>query len=138
MTMRRAAVMALLIAAAGAVHAGAGQQQFDLGRHYRHGDGVQRDSVRAFALIETAARAGHPAAMFTLHNMLAAGEGTAQNEAAARHWLEQAADREYPEALQQLALHLQDGAFGYARDERRAAQLLGVLAHAMKHRGHAH
>jgi len=112
--------------------------RFDLGRMYRNGIGVTRDGARAFALIEAAAQAGHPAAMFTLNNMLAAGEGAPKNETLARHWLEQAAEREHPEALQQLSMHLQQGAMGYARDERKAAQLMGVLAHAMKHRAHDH
>lgn len=112
--------------------------RFDIGRMYRHGIGVMRDSVRAFALIEAAAQAGHPAAMFTLNNMLAAGEGVPKDEALARQWLERAAEREHPEALQQLSMNLQQGAMGYERDERKAAQLMGVLAHAMKHQAHDH
>jgi len=68
--------------------------------------------------------------------MLQAGEGAPRDDAAARRWLEAAAQREYPEALQQMALHIQDGTLGYARDEARAAQLMRAVAHAMKHRVH--
>ncbi len=114
----------------------AGQQAFDSGRAYRQGTGVARDPARAFVLIEQAARAGHSAAMFTLFNMLMKGEGAAPDPVAARRWLEAAAERDNPQALQQLALLLQDGAMGYARDEKRAAQLLRELAHALKHPAH--
>ena len=116
---------------AGAVHA-----LFDLGRMYRHGIGVQRDSVRAFGLIDAAARRAYPAAMFTLSNMLVGGEGAPSDEAGARRWLEAAAESDYPEAMQQLAMNVQEGAVGFERDERRAAQLMRALAHAMKHRAH--
>jgi TPR repeat protein len=129
--MRRLALcMCLLAAAAQAAPPG----DFDLGRRYRHGDGVPRDSVRAFGLIERAAGRGEAAAMFTLSNMLQAGEGTAIDRAASRKWLEAAAERECPEALQQLALNLQDGAMGYEVDRARSAQLLREAAHALQHR----
>jgi TPR repeat protein len=124
--------LALCLLAVAAAHAAAGD--FDLGRRYRHGDGVRRDSVRAFALIERAAVKGDPAAMFTLSNMLAAGEGTGANLDAARTWLEKAADLEYPQALQQLALNLQDGLMGYAVDRDRSAQFMREAAHALRHR----
>lgn len=109
---------------------------FDLGRMYRHGAGVAQDSARAFALIDRAARDGHPAALFIAAAMLAAGEGAPKDVARSRRYLEAAAELEYPEALQQLAMNLREGAPGYARDEERAAQLLRELAHAMKHRAH--
>lgn len=107
---------------------------FDQGRMYRHGDGVARDSVRAFGLVERAASSGDAAAMFTLSNMLEAGEGAPRNRDAARKWLEAAAASESPEALQQLALHLQDGTMGYDVDRVRSAQLMREAAHAMQHR----
>jgi uncharacterized protein len=110
---------------------------FDLGRMYRHGSGVQRDSVRAFELIGQAAADGDAAAMFTLSNMLEAGEGTLRDRVAARKWLEAAAEQECPQALQQLALNLQDGLMGYAPDLARSAQLMREAAHALQHRVHA-
>jgi len=117
-----------------AVAASAAPSLFNQGRIYRHGNGVVRDSVRAFGLIERAANSGEAAAMFTLSNMLESGEGTPRNRASARQWLEAAADNENPEALQQLALHLQDGTMGYAVDMARSALLMREAAHAMKHR----
>jgi uncharacterized protein len=107
---------------------------FDLGRVYRHGTGVERDSARAFRLIGQAAADGDAAAMFTLSNMLEAGEGTLRDRVAARKWLEAAAELECPEALQQLALNLQDGLMGYAPDRARSAQLMREAAHALQHR----
>ena len=127
-----------LAAVRAAADAGSAVALFDLGRMVRNGVGVAPDSERAFALVQQAARGGHPPAMFTLNNMLAAGEGAERDEAQARYWLEQAAAREHPEALQQLAMNLQHGAMGYPRDERRAAQLLAVMAHALKHAAHPH
>lgn len=140
--MMRAPVLVLALALCGAAlpaHAApAHEAAFDLGRKYRHGAGVPRDSVRAFALIHGAALGRHPPAMFIVSGMLAAGEGAPRDEAAARKWLEAAAELEYPEAIQQLAMHLQEGAPGFERDERRAAQLMRQMAHAMKHRAHGH
>lgn len=140
MKLMRALVMALCCAGAPAYahDATAPDSQaaaaYELGRSYRNGDGVARDAGRAQRSFERAAALGHPAAMFTLSNMLAAGEGGASDEAAARRWLEAAVELEYPEALQQMALHLQHGSLGYTRDEQHAAQLMAVMAHAMKHR----
>ena len=130
--MRRLFASLLLSAAAAQAAPGA----FDLGRMYRHGSGVAQDSARAFALIHTAARDGEPAAMFTLANMLEAGEGTPRDRAAARKWLEAAAELESAEALQLLALNLQDGLMGYEVDKARSAQMMRAAAHAMKHRAH--
>lgn len=132
--MRR--LLACLLCGA-AIAAHAAPSLFDQGRRYRHGDGVARDSVRAFGLIERAAREGDAAAMFTLSNMLEAGEGAQRDRAGARQWLEAAAEMENPEALQQLALHVQDGTMGYAADQARSALLMREAAHAVKHRAHA-
>jgi uncharacterized protein len=120
-----------------AIAAQAAPSMFDLGRMYRHGTGVERDSARAFRLIGQAAGDGDAAAMFTLSNMLEAGEGALRDRAAARKWLEAAAELECPEALQQLALNLQDGLMGYAPDRARSAQLMREAAHALQHRAHA-
>ncbi len=114
------------------------QAAYDLGRMVRNGIGVAREPQRAFALIESSARRGHAPAMFTASAMLAAGEGCAADLAASRRWLEAAAELEHPEALQQMAMYVQEGALGYQRDAQRAAQLLREAAHAMTHRAHGH
>lgn len=111
---------------------------FEQARMYRNGAGVARDSVRALSHMRSAARGGHPAAMFLLSNMLAAGEGAERDEAGARHWLQEAAQRDHAEALQQLALHIQDGTLGFDRDQARAAQLMRAAQHALTHRSRGH
>ena len=63
--------------------------------------------------------------MFTLSNMLAAGEGVVRDELAARRWLEDAAALGYPAALQQLALT--------EPDPRKAELLMRQAAHALQH-----
>lgn len=112
------------------------QAAYDLGRMVRNGIGVAREPLRAFALIESSALRGHAPAMFTLSAMLAAGEGCAVDLVTSRRWLEAAAELEHPEALQQMAMYVQEGALGYPRDAQRAAQLLREAAHAMTHRAH--
>ena len=92
----------------------------------RNGEGMAGDPARAVALLAQAAEGGVPAAMFVLSNMLAAGEGAPRDEAAARRWLETAAELAYPEALQQLALT--------EPDPRKAELLMRQAAHAMTHR----
>ncbi|NHZ80414.1 hypothetical protein F2P44_14190 [Massilia sp. CCM 8695] len=111
---------------------------YDLGRMVRNGIGTAREPLRAFALIASSARRGHAPAMFTLSAMLAAGEGCAADLPAARRWLEAAAELEHPEALQQMAMYVQEGALGFAPDQQRAAQLLREAAHAMTHRAQDH
>jgi len=93
---------------------------------YRNGDGVARDALRAVVLLRGAAERGVPEAMFLLSQMLAEGEGTARDPDGARRWLERAAQAEYPEALQQMAME--------ERDPARAAELMRETAHALQHR----
>lgn len=126
-------VRALLLSLCCCTLAQAAPAAFDQGRQLR-----ATDSARALVLIESAARSGHAPAMFILSSMLMAGEGGPRDEARSRQWLEKAAEEDNPEAMQQLALHLQDGTGGYARDEKRAAQLMRKMAHALKHRAHGH
>jgi TPR repeat protein len=103
-------------------------QDFRRGLAYRNGDGVTRDAVLAVQALTRAAERGVPAAMFILSHMLAEGEGAARDMAAARRWLEMAAQAEYPEALQEMAMT--------ERDPARAAELVREAAHAMQHRAH--
>ena len=72
---------------------------------------------------------GDPAAMFLLAHMLADGEGGTRDAAAARAWVERAAQMDYPEALQELALR--------EPDPQQAEALMRAAAHALAHRAHA-
>ena len=111
--------------AAAQAPAGDAQAAYRLGLAHRNGVGVTKDTARAAELIGIAAKGQAPAAMFTLSNMLAAGEGVPKDEAAARRWLEDAAALGYPAALQQLALT--------EPDPRKAELLMRQAAHALQH-----
>ncbi|MFC4931356.1 tetratricopeptide repeat protein [Massilia sp. GCM10023247] len=107
--------------------AGGAEAAWRLALKYRNGTGVEQDAVRAGQLMTLAAQGQVPAAMFTLSNMLAAGEGMTADAAAARRWLADAAALGHPAALQQLALT--------EPDPRKAELLMRQAAHALQHRG---
>jgi TPR repeat protein len=126
--MKHACAVALLLLAlapAGAADADA-VRAYQRGLALRNGIGMAADAAAARRALDAAARAGVPAAMFTLAQMLAAGEGGARDEAASRAWIGRAAQAEYPEALQELALR--------ETDPVQAAQLMREAAHALRHR----
>ena len=79
--------------------------------------------------LQQRAEGGEPAAMFLLAHMLADGEGGTRDAAAARAWLARAAELDYPEALQELALN--------EPDPQRADALMRAAARALAHRAHA-
>lgn len=85
------------------------------------------DAALAAHWLGVAAARGMPEAMFLLANMLLEGEGVPKDEAAARRWLEQAAQMDYPEAWQQLGM--------MEKDPAQAAQYFRRAAHALTHRG---
>ena len=84
------------------------------------------DAALAAHWLGVAAARGMPEAMFLLANMLLAGDGVPRDEAAARRWLEQATQLDYPEAWQQLGMMEQD--------PEKAAQYMRRAAHALTHR----
>jgi len=102
------------------------QSAYRLALQVRNGEGAAADPAHARTLLTQAAQGGVAAAMFLLSNMLAAGEGGPADAQEARRWLEKAADLEYPEALQQLAMT--------ESDPRKADLLMRQAAHAMMHR----
>jgi TPR repeat protein len=124
---------ALLLATALAVPAGAqaagpdaAQQAWRTGLAYRNGTDRNKDAAQAVVWLRRAAQLGEPGAMFILAQMLAAGEGAPADPREAQRWLEAAAEADYPEALQQLALE--------ERDPQLAALLMKRAAHALGHR----
>ncbi len=117
-----AALAALVLAQpAMAQHGDEGDSAFRRGLAHRSGD-----PALAVHWLGVAASRGMPEAMFVLANMLLDGEGVPRDEAAARRWLEAAAELDYPEAWQQLAL--------LEPDPQRSAQLMRRAAHALSHR----
>ena len=118
------ALAALMLAQpAAAQHGDEGDAALRRGLAYR-GNG---EPALAAHWLGVAARREVPEAMFILANMLLDGEGVARDEAQARQWLEAAAQLDYAEAWQQLAL--------MEPDPVKAAQLMRRAAHALTHRG---
>ena len=95
-----------------------------LGMLYKNGDGVPRDEIEGAKWLTLASDLGNAHAMFLLSNLYREGSGVAQDAAKSRVLLEQAAEHEYPPAIQELAMTVQTGDALSARDETRAAQLL--------------
>ena len=134
--MKKVLLVAFLSAGAGAVQAqpaapaacaqGEAQAAYQIGLRHRNGVDVPRDAALALHWFGKAAACQMPAAMFTLSNMLAAGEGMPADAAQARRYLETAAALGFPEALQQLALT--------EPDPRKADLLMRQAAHALQHR----
>ncbi|SEN36266.1 hypothetical protein SAMN05428959_1011365 [Duganella sp. CF517] len=94
-----------------------------LGQLYKNGDGVARDDPLAARWLAAASEGGNAHAMFLLSYFYRDGRGVARDPARARALLEQAAEHEYPPALQELAMAVQLGDAHSARDERRAGHL---------------
>ncbi len=95
-----------------------------LGLLLKNGEGIAQDKAGAAHWLGVAAAAGNAHAMFLLSNIYAHGEGVPVDARRARDLLERAADREYPAALQQLAMVKQMGDALTARDPHEAQELL--------------
>jgi membrane-bound lytic murein transglycosylase B len=89
--------IACLIAAVGAggavIAADAWQDQVLLAQRYDHGEGVERDAVRAMQLLCQAADAGSPDAAYHIGWRYYVGHGVARDDTLAARWLATAAAR---------------------------------------------
>jgi len=90
----------------------------------KNGDGIPADKTAAAHWLGVAAQAGDAHAMFLLSNAYADGDGVPADPRRARELLERAADREYPAAIQELALVKQTGDDLTPKDAAEADQLL--------------
>lgn len=90
----------------------------------KNGDGIPADKTAAAHWLGVAAQAGDAHAMFLLSNAYADGDGVPADPRRARDLLERAADREYPAAIQELALVKQTGDDLTPKDAAEADQLL--------------
>lgn len=125
----------LLIAALAALALGPGLAPLAMAQHGDEGDIAYRrglahksggEAALAAHWLGVAAARGMPEAMFMLATMLLDGDGVPRDEAAARRWLEAAAEQDYPEAWQQLGL--------LEQDPQKAAQYMRRASHALSHR----
>ncbi|RZT09096.1 hypothetical protein SAMN05216319_2483 [Duganella sp. CF402] len=78
-----------------------------LGLLYKNGNGVPHDDAQAANWLAQAAGLGNAHAMFLLSNIYDQGLGVAQDRVQGRRMLEEAAEHEYPPALQELAMTVQ-------------------------------
>jgi TPR repeat protein len=116
-------------AAAASWYAQAAQQRhakaaLALGLLYKNGEGVRQDARQAAHWLDLASALGNAHAMFLLSNLYNEGSGVTQDRARARALLEEAAEHEYPPALQELALTVQLGDALSPRDPVRASHLM--------------
>lgn len=125
----------LLMAALAALALGPGLAPPAMAQHGDEGDIAYRrglahksggEAALAAHWLGVAAARGMPEAMFMLATMLLDGDGVPRDEAAARRWLEAAAEQDYPEAWQQLGL--------LEQDPQKAAQYMRRASHALTHR----
>ncbi|WP_374349544.1 tetratricopeptide repeat protein [Chitinimonas sp.] len=105
-----------------------------LARMARNGDGVVRDLKLAAQWLQFASDHGNAQAMFLLSNAYLAGEGVPRNPLMARHLLERSAERDYPVAIQALALAVQGGDLLIPKDEVRAGHLLKEASEERRNR----
>lgn len=87
-----------------AAQKGIAPAQYELGKLYERGQGVEKDLIEARSLVQKAAEAGHVDAMYDYALFLAEGEGGAQSEAEVVAWFEQAAERGHVDAQYNLGV----------------------------------
>lgn len=88
---------------------GAAPAQYDLGKLYEQGRGVDQDMIEARNLITKAAEAGHVGAMYDLALFMAEGEGGPLDEAGAVEWFSKAADHGFLDAQYNLGVMYAEG-----------------------------
>ncbi|KQW93436.1 hypothetical protein ASC94_12425 [Massilia sp. Root418] len=101
-----------------AAEAGHARAALTLGQMAANGDGVRKDAAVAARWLTLASDLGNAHAMFLLSNAYRYGVGVERDEARGFQLLENAAEHEYPPALQDLALAVQ------SEDAQRAGHLL--------------
>ena len=87
-----------------AAQKGVAPAQYELGKLYERGQGVDKDLIEARNLIQKAAESGHVGAMYDYALFLAEGEGGAKSEADAVTWFEQAAEHGLVDAQYNLGV----------------------------------
>jgi localization factor PodJL len=88
---------------------GAAPAQYDLGKLYEQGIGVDQDMIQARSLISKAAEAGHVGAMYDLALFMAEGEGGERDEQGAVDWFRKAADHGFLDAQYNLGVMFAEG-----------------------------
>lgn len=110
------------------------EAQINLALMYLKGEGVGPDAAKAVALLEQAAKAGEPRALFEIGKILEAGEGgLAQDKERAKSFYQEALDMGYVRAAAGLAGIAEDeDDYGGAETLYRQALAGGYFKAAMK------
>jgi len=101
--------------------------QYELGKLYERGQGVDRDMIEARNLIQKAAEAGHVNAMYDYALFLAEGEGGAKSETEAVDWFQSAAEVGLVDAQYNLGVVFAEG-IGVEKDLAKALFWFEVAA----------
>ncbi|MBU4063309.1 peptidoglycan-binding protein [Hyphomonas sp.] len=112
-----------------AAQKGIAPAQYELGKLYERGQGVDRDIIEARNLIQKAAEAGHIIAMYDYALFLAEGEGGEKSEIGAVDWFTQAAELGVIDAQYNLGVINAEG-IGVPKDLVRALYWFEVAAKA--------
>jgi localization factor PodJL len=103
--------------------------QYELGKLYERGQGVDKDMIEARGLIQKAAEAGHVNAMYDYALFLAEGEGGAKSETDAVTWFNEAAELGLVDAQYNLGVVHAEG-IGTPKDLAKALFWFEVAARA--------
>ena len=104
-----------------AAEQGHAQAQYNLGKMYEDGRGVQQNSKKAIEWYQKAADRGLHGALYTLGKMYEDGRGVQQNSRKAIEWYQKAADRGLHGALYTLGRMYEEGS-GVEQDSRKAIE----------------
>ncbi len=115
-----------------AAEAGSATAQYDIGKRYERGDGVEADDFIALRWFRRAAENGHGPAALDLGWMLANGYGAALDMAEAYLWFTIAQGRGVPDAgIQRHAARSELDAPTISALDRKAGEVLGTTAPAV-------
>jgi localization factor PodJL len=87
-----------------AAQKGIAPAQYELGKLYERGQGVEKDLIEARSLVQKAAEAGNVDAMYDYALFLAEGDGGPQSEPEVVAWFERAAERGHVDAQYNLGV----------------------------------
>ena len=96
--------------------------QYELGRQYQLGQGVQKDPTKAVEWYRKAAEQGHPVAQFNLGTAYEEGTGVTKDLSQAVQWYGKSAAQNNAQAQTRLGFLYESGS-GVTKDNAQAAQL---------------
>ena len=107
--MNRLAEQTIAVKLRAAAEEGDAAAQFDLGKRYYNGDGVEKDHAEAVKWYRKAAEQGHADAQNALGDCCYFGNGTAKDWAEAVKWYRKAAEQGHADAQNNLGICYKNG-----------------------------